>query len=276
MDQRAAAGADVHEQRLVLGQEEAVRRRRALAVEADGVVDVAVGAAQQPDVDDVRRLAHVEVALEVADGPVDRLGVMLEARRGFVADDEERARDAGRDSRRGISAFFFSFITCCACAAGVTPERNRARPLDVDLAWLQHDADRQPVVARVLERPQLQEARARHPLVGAAVLAGLVIDDFVRGAVEAEDQAKVLGRVRRCDRSACRRSTGRRARGRRTSPPAGAASSAAALAAATLFQTGPGRKPNASTARFSSGVLTPRPSRGSRPARSKTARWSTA
>ena len=147
VDQRAAAGADVHEQRLVLGQEEAVRRRRALAVEADGVVDVAVAASQQPDVDDVRRLAHVEVALEMADGPVDRLRVVLDARRRFVADDEERAGDAGRvavgDLRLGLQLHH---------VLRVRGQRDAGTGIggaaDVDLARLQRDADRRVQASR--------------------------------------------------------------------------------------------------------------------------------
>ncbi len=67
---------------------------------------------------------------------------------------------------------------------------------DVHLSRFQRKADDRPGAPVVFERPQLQEARDRHALVGALVLGRLVEDDLVRRAVEAEHQAKVLGRAR--------------------------------------------------------------------------------
>jgi hypothetical protein len=83
-------------------------------------------------------------------------------------------------------------MTCWTSAAGVTPAGFGS---DVDLAGLQREADHRPAIAVVLERPQLEEARAGHPLVGALVLGGLVIDDLAGREIEAEHQAKVFGRA---------------------------------------------------------------------------------
>ena len=92
MHQSAAACGDVHDQRPVGGRVIAIRRGRFVVEKSLGMLAIAGVVLEQPDGDDLVRIAFEEVALKMLDGPFH--GSMAN---GFdfigrtVAHDDERA-----------------------------------------------------------------------------------------------------------------------------------------------------------------------------------------
>ena len=97
MHQCAAPGGDVHDQRPVLRRIIAEWRRGRLVEQAEGVVRVAGPVAEQPDVDDLRRVAREILLLEAVHGPFHGLRrAHLHGGGRFIADHHKGRLDHHR------------------------------------------------------------------------------------------------------------------------------------------------------------------------------------
>src|SRR3989440_278827 len=101
VDERAAAGLDVHDERLVCGGVVAVGRRGFVAEEAARVCAVRGRVLEEPDVENLRRVFREVVALQKVNGPLHSPArVLLDRATPAVADDDERRLDHDRELAR--------------------------------------------------------------------------------------------------------------------------------------------------------------------------------
>ena len=176
----------------------AERSGRLLAKEPPGMSSVALLVLEEPYVDDLLRVLLEEGPFQPGGRPAHRLHrSFLDASLSLVADDDKgRLHDHGevaaRRQLRQLPAQLHEVPGVLRSGKG-RPLPRQTLEESVGLQPQTHDG---PASGVVLERPEPQEQRSRHAPVAPPGLRGLVIDHLVLCGVVAEDQAKMLRRLR--------------------------------------------------------------------------------
>ena len=193
------------------GREIAEGRRRRVVENLLRVPLVALLVLEQPDVEDMVRVAGEVRPLDMIDGPFHGpRRPILHGPRRFIPHDDERLLQHDRKAAVGRQRFFQLQNMLHVVGRG-EPSAGRERRLFLhQLVGLKADADHRPRFGRIAQRPELEKLLARHPAIRPIGLGRLVVEHLVLGGVVAEHQPKMPWSFAACRRNTCKRSRGSR------------------------------------------------------------------